>query len=80
MSYVREGSPRPAAGDRVLVKSRQHPRVTVESLVERIGPQVEPIPLHQLRDPRLPEWGFPVRIALQPSQNWIPGELVEIAH
>ena len=80
VSYVREGAPRPAAGDRVLVKSRQQPRVTVESLVERIGPQVEPIPLHQLRDPRLPEWGFPVRIALPSPHNWVPGELVEIAH
>ena len=35
-----------------------------ESVVECIGPQVELIPVHQRRNPQLPEWGLPVRILL----------------
>lgn len=79
VSYVCEGVPHPQSGASVVWRSRQQPRVAITSVVERVGSQVELIPLHQLRDPRLPEWGFPVRIALNPPTTLIPGELVEIS-
>ena len=48
------------------------------SVVERVGPQIEPIPVHQCRDPKMPEWGIPVRIALPAEFPAHPGELIDV--
>jgi multidrug resistance efflux pump len=48
------------------------------SRVDRVGPQVEPVPLHHCRDPKTPEWGLPVRIALPAGFLGRPGELLDV--
>ena len=80
VSYVRENQQiHPAVGMGVAVHVRAIPRDSGWARVERIGPQVEPIPPHQLRDPRVPEWGLPVRITMPPGLKLRPGELVDVA-
>jgi multidrug resistance efflux pump len=80
LSYVREGQRiRPVPGMSVSVQVRTIPRDTAPSVVERVGPQIEPVPAHQLRDPKVPEWGLPVRFAVPPGLALKPGELVDIA-
>jgi multidrug resistance efflux pump len=81
VSYVREEQRiRPAVGMEVTVQGRAIPRQSVLSRVERIGPQVEPIPPHQLRDPKILEWGLPVRITMPTGLALRPGELVDVAY
>jgi hypothetical protein len=81
VSYVREEQRiRPAVGMEVTVQGRAIPRQSVLSRVERIGPQVEPIPPHQLRDPKILEWGLPVRITMPTGLTLHPGELVDVAY
>ncbi len=46
--------------------------------IERVGRQFEPVPLHQLTNPRVPEWGLPVRISIPANLAARPGELVDI--
>jgi len=80
LSYVRqEQMMRPAVGQDVKVVVRTLPRATGLARVERIGPQVEPVPPHQLRDPKVLEWGLPVRITIPADLNVKPGELVDVA-
>jgi len=80
LSYVREGQRiRPVVGMGVAVQARTIPRDTGWATVEQVGPQVEPVPVHQLRDPRVPEWGVPVRIPVPPGLTVKPGELVDVA-
>jgi multidrug resistance efflux pump len=46
--------------------------------IVQVGPHVESIPLHQLRDPKVPEWGVPLLINLPGGLTLRPGELVEV--
>jgi hypothetical protein len=62
----------------VEIRSRSNPSVAIEGIVDRIGPQVEAVPAHQLRDPRVAEWGLPVRIVLGGKPSLRPGELVDV--
>lgn len=62
----------------VEIRSRLAGSKPVKSLVKRVGPQLEAVPAHQLRDPRVQEWGVPVLIALPPGMNVRPGELVTL--
>jgi multidrug resistance efflux pump len=79
LGYVRqERGIRPRVGMNVDVKVRSLPRRSVASVVQQVGPQVEPVPLHQLRDPKIPEWGTPVRIVLPEALDLRPGELVDL--
>ncbi len=79
LGYVRqERGIRPRVGMNVDVKVRSLPRRSVASVVQQVGPQVEPVPLHQLRDPKIPEWGTPVRIVLPETLDLRPGELVDL--
>ena len=39
---------------------------------------MEPVPPHQLADPKVPEWGLPVLIDLPTGANLRPGELVDV--
>lgn len=80
VSYVRqEQRVVPVVGLAVDVRARSLPRQSSRSQIEEVGPQVEPVPLHQLRDPKVPEWGLPVRIAIPAGLQLRPGELVDVA-
>jgi multidrug resistance efflux pump len=79
VSYLRQDQRiAPHEGMMVDVRGRGPVSRSATAQVERVGPQIEPIPLHQCRDPKTPEWGLPVRIALPPGFIGRPGELVEI--
>jgi len=79
VSYVRpQQRLRPRAGMAVAVRVRAPGSRPFAAVVERVGPQIEPVPMHQLRDPRTPEWGIPVRISLPDGLNVRPGELVDV--
>ena len=80
VSYVRqEQRVVPVVGLAVDVRVRSLPRQSSRTQIEEVGPQVEPVPLHQLRDPKVPEWGLPVRIAIPAGLQLRPGELVDVA-
>jgi multidrug resistance efflux pump len=80
VSYIRqEQIIRPKPGTPVLVKARGPKTETLASAVERVGSQMELIPLHQRRNAQLPEWGIPVRIAMPDKLAIRPGELVDIS-
>jgi multidrug resistance efflux pump len=79
LSYVREDMGiKPRVGMPVEVSVRNLPRRTARAEVEEVGPQVELVPPHQLRDPRVPEWGLPVRITVPEVLELKPGELVDV--
>lgn len=79
VAYVRqEQRLRPEVGMAVDVRSRVGLSQPQSTIVERVGPQVEPIPLHQCRNPKMPEWGLPVRIALPAEFTGRPGELLQV--
>jgi len=79
VSYVRHQQRlRPTVGTPVDVRVRTPGSRPFAAVVTRVGPQVQPVPLHQLRDPNTPEWGLPVRISLPAGLNVRPGELVDI--
>jgi len=79
VSFVRqEQRVVPEVGMTVDVRVRSMPRRSSRSVIEQVGPQVEPIPAHHLRDPRVPEWGLPVRIAIPGDMALRPGELVDV--
>jgi len=79
VSYVRqEQRVQVAKGMPVDVRPRIPGSQPMPTLVERVGPHVEPVPLHQCRDPRYPEWGVPVRIRLPEKFAGHPGELVDV--
>jgi multidrug resistance efflux pump len=79
VSYLRqEQRIEPRVGMPVEVRLRVPMSRAVISTVQYIGPQVEPIPSHQCRDPRIPEWGLPVRIFLPKDFAAHPGELLNV--
>lgn len=79
VSYVRqEQRLQPKVGTPVWVRVRGSGNGLVRSVVERVGPQVETVPLHQQRDPRVQEWGLPVCIELPKDLELRPGQLIDI--
>jgi len=79
LSYVRQDvGVKPRVGMPVDVSVRRLPRRTARAEVEEVGPQVEAVPPHQLKDPQVPEWGLPVRITVPHVLNLRPGELVDV--
>ena len=79
LSYVRQQQRfQPTIGAAVDIRLRSNPSVAIAGIVDRVGAQVELIPPHQLRDPRVPEWGLPVRIVLASQGEMRPGELVDL--
>lgn len=79
VAYIRDNERfRPQVGMRIDLRTRhEQPRIYVTH-VEQVGPQMELLPLHQSRDPRMMEWGLPVRIAMPATASLRPGELVDI--
>ncbi len=79
VSYVRqEQGFRPCCGMPVAVRPRLPGTRSVETVIERVGPQVELVPPHCRRDPGVEEWGLPVRILPPEGLSLRPGELVDI--
>jgi multidrug resistance efflux pump len=79
VSYIRqEQHVEPAVGMEVDVRKRLAISPRMPSLVERVGPQVELVPEHLRRDPKIPEWGLPVRITIPDRFSGRPGELFEV--
>jgi multidrug resistance efflux pump len=79
VSYIRQKQDlRPEPGMPVALNLRQVGAQPVETVIENVGSQIEPIPLHHLRDPNTPEWGQPVRITPPAGLGLRPGELVDI--
>jgi multidrug resistance efflux pump len=79
VSYVpQERVAQPKVGMGVEVRARAFGSRPRESVVERIGAQVELIPQHQRRNPQVPEWGLPVRILLPDGLDVRPGELIDV--
>jgi multidrug resistance efflux pump len=79
VSYVRqEQHIEPKAGMAVDLRKRAVVSSALQTKVERVGPQIELIPLHLCRDPKIPEWGLPVRITLPENFSGHPGELFEV--
>jgi multidrug resistance efflux pump len=81
VSYVRQDVRfRPEPGMAVDVRLRLAGARAHTTHVERVGPQIELVPEHQRRDPRLLEWGLPVRINVPPDLKIRPGELVDVLY
>jgi HlyD family secretion protein len=79
VSFVRqEQRVVPEVGMAVDVRVRSMPRRSFRSVIEEVGPQLEPIPAHHLRDPKVPEWGLPVRITKPGDLTVRPGELLDV--
>jgi len=64
----------------VKIKLRSTPPKIVAARIDKIGAQVQAIPLHQLRDPNVPQWGLPVRIAIPDELALKPGQLVDVLY
>ena len=80
VSYVRqEQRVAPQVGMAVAVRKRAAASLPVNSVVECVGAQVEPIPVQHCRDPKTPEWGLPMRIAMPRGFAAAPGELLEVS-
>lgn len=78
VSYVRPTQRLlPEVGMTVAVRPR-HGKQIAHAAVERVGPQVELVPSHQIRDQKVMEWGLPVRIQVPRSLQLRPGELVDL--
>jgi multidrug resistance efflux pump len=78
VSYVRPTQRlQPEVGMTVAVRPRNG-RQVANATVERVGPQVELVPSHQIRDQKVMEWGLPVRIQVPAALQLRPGELVDL--
>ena len=62
----------------VEVRPRNNPKHVVQAKVDTVGAQVESVPNRQLRDQKTPEWGLPVRLAIPPDADLLPGEIVTL--
>lgn len=81
VAYVRQDQRvRPSVGAAVEVRVTSPPNAhrVVRGQVQSVAGHVEPVPAHQLRDPKVPEWGQPVRIAAPAGAELRPGELVQV--
>jgi multidrug resistance efflux pump len=77
-SYVRVGGGIVPTKDMKVRVAGQDGRKWAISHVSEVGTQIESIPEHQLANPKKPEWGIPVKIAMpDPTKLALrPGELV----
>lgn len=79
IAYVRpEQRLRPVLGDLVGVRVRLVGSRMVDSYIEAVGSQWEPMPLELLRDQNVPELALPVRIGIPEGLEVRPGELVDV--
>jgi hypothetical protein len=62
----------------VEIRIKHAPAEPFRTRIDRVGRQLELVPLHQLRDPTRPERGLPIRIAVPENRVLTAGELVDI--
>ncbi len=78
--YARETGPvRPFAGMPVVLTARSNPLLRAETIVSSVGPKIESVPPRQRANPRIEEWGRPMRIDVPDSFVIEPGALVNVA-
>lgn len=78
ISYVPEGQfIEPVIGMTVEIRARTRPQIALAK-VDQVGLRVEAVPMHQLSNPRVPQWGVPVRIGIPKKMTLKPGELVDV--
>lgn len=79
VSYIRqEQQLHPEVGAGVEIRPRRIGSAPWRAVIDKVGPQVELIPEHQRRDPKLLEWGRPIRILLPRELPAVPGELFDV--
>ena len=80
-TYLRQGpNDLPKVNGYVNIRLRTRPPEVHRATVVEVGAKFEPVPLDHLRNPRIPEWGFPVRIEVPESLKHAlrPGEKVDL--
>lgn len=70
----------PLPGMRVTMRPRSVGGVAVESEIEEVGRQIEPVPMSLAINPAIPERGLPIRIALPADADLQPGVLLDIIY
>jgi len=79
VGYLRpDDAIRPTPGMMVKVRTRGTPSRVMESFVQSVGPQVHELPARYFQNPKVPEWGLPVQIAMPPEAELRPGETVDL--
>lgn len=69
----------PGAGVQLELARGQWERRVVQSHVLAVGPTVEQLPQRLWRNLSVPEWGWPVRIAVPPTLDALCGETMGVA-
>lgn len=79
VTYVRQNQRfEPKIGMQVSINKRSLTKQMAKTHIDRVGDQYEPVPIRQLRNPSVPEWGIPVRITMPDDLQLRPGELVDL--
>ena len=80
VSYLREEQQniKPTPKMVVEVRPRNDPKHVVQGIVDTVGVQIESVPSRLLRDQKYPEWGLPVRLAIPPDSDLMPGQVVSL--
>lgn len=79
IGYAREYSAvRPVVGMPVAIRSLSDPSLRFESSIESVGPKIESIPSRHRANPRIEEWGRPVRIPIPEEMAIEPGSSISI--
>lgn len=78
VGYVRGRRLRPTKGGEILVRLRATGALRSTAAIQRVGPQVELVPVHHLLDHNTPEWGVPIRVSIPHNFPGKPGELVDL--
>ncbi|MDA8563293.1 HlyD family efflux transporter periplasmic adaptor subunit [Mariniblastus sp.] len=79
IGYARENSAiRPVVGMSVALRSHSDPSLRFTSMIESVGPKIESIPSRHRINPRVEEWGRPVRIPIPEEMAIEPGSSVSI--
>ena len=78
LSYIRqEQGIQPHVGEWVEVRTRLPGRKPIQGYIAKLGSRAQPIPVHQLRDAKVPEFGTPVFITVK-EMPLRPGYLVDV--
>lgn len=79
IGYSRESSTiRPVVGMPVALRSLSDPNLRFESTIQSVGPKIESIPSRHRVNPRVEEWGRPVRIPIPEEMAIQPGSSISI--
>ena len=76
--YLREDRMvKPVPGMPVDLRTRTRPAHSYRSEIVSVCAEVQPIPARHWRYPAVAEWGLPIRIAMPPGAELVPGELID---